>query len=273
VGLQFCHCRTQHPFINQDPMAASSSDTRSTYHPPIIEAVIDFDCELPPGTSLTQLSETIREATADKYPEFKEVRLQELTLTQNREGTEHRVANNIAAYQCVSADKTQLIQFRNAGFSFNRLEPYNRLDDYLPEIGRTWDIYRKIVQPAVLKRISMRYINRILLPNSPENPAMLREYFTVTPAHIPSGNLQLVGIFQSLRFQCSQSGAQAQLTLATENPTPDAVPVIVDIEAFITTSEEPAPLEKILGKIDLLRGLKNEIYNSTLTEQCQNLFQ
>lgn len=253
------------------------SQNQTTYNAPIIEAVIDFDCELAPGTSLPDYRDTIRDATSDCYPESKEIRVQKHTLTPKQEGVEHQVDNNINAIQCISSDEKQLIQFRSKGFSFNRLSPYTSLDDYLPEIARTWDLYRQIIKPAVLQRISMRYINRIPIPipspNSPEDPVRLKDYFTVTPPQVPKNGLNLIGLFQSLRFHDPRNETHAQLTLATENPTPETVPVVVDIEAFLKIGEEPQPLDHCRENFDILRDLKNYIYETTLTPTCQSLFQ
>lgn len=254
-----------------------SSEVKTTYRAPIIEAVIDFDCELAPGTSLSKFKDAIREATSDHYPELKELRVQKHTLTPKQEDMEHQVDNSLAAIQCISSNKKQLIQFRSTGFSFNRLAPYASLDDYLPEIARTWDLYRQIMKPALLQRISMRYINRISIPvptaNSPTNPIRLKDYFTATPAIVPSNGLNLIGIFQSLRFHNPENGTHAQLTLATENHTPEAIPVVVDIEAFLKIASEPQSLDQCRDKVDILRGLKNYIYETTLTPTCQNLLQ
>lgn len=251
----------------------SPGSNSENYRAPIIEAVIDFDCDLPPETTLVEHKQSIIEATSELYPEFKVQRVQEFTLTPKQDTMEHRVTDNIAAYQCISAKKDQLIQFRTKGFSFNRLSPYTSLDEYLPEIERTWEIYRDILKPVFLKKISMRYINRIEIPYSQNDRVKLKDYFTVSPNITSSEELQLVGIFQSLRFQHPYNGSQAQLTLATEDAEAEFVPVVLDITAFSQIEEEPRSLEYLQDKIDILRILKNNIYETSLTPLCQNLFQ
>ena len=73
------------------------------------------------------------------------------------------------------------MQVRAQGFSFNRLAPYSGLDDYLPEIERTWSLYVDLASPVQIRAIRLRYINRILLPLA-ANTVDLDEYLKIGPA-------------------------------------------------------------------------------------------
>jgi uncharacterized protein (TIGR04255 family) len=57
----------------------------------------------------------------------------------------------LAAFQFLKNDEKQLVQFRNEGFSFNRLAPYTTLDDYLPQIKKNWEIYRIVAAPSEIR--------------------------------------------------------------------------------------------------------------------------
>ena len=74
------------------------------------------------------------------------------------------IKHGVQALQFLQDDERQLVQVRVQGFSFNRLAPYTSLDDYLPEIKRTWGLYVDLVKPVQVRQIRVRYINRILLP-------------------------------------------------------------------------------------------------------------
>ena len=47
----------------------------------------------------------------------------------------------IQSLQFLHEDEKQLVQVMAQGFSFNRLAPYTSLDDYLPVIQRTWELF------------------------------------------------------------------------------------------------------------------------------------
>ena len=71
------------------------------------------------------------------------------------------VRRGIQALQFLHADEKQLVQVRAQGFSFNRLAPYTSLDDYLPEIERTWHLFVGLASPVQIRVVQLRYINRI----------------------------------------------------------------------------------------------------------------
>lgn len=254
-------------------MPASKPPLLEDYRAPIIEAVISFDCELPPELTLESKRDAVEAVLGKEYPNFKEVLRHERTVTKDGKGRfDHRTARGLDAYRCASVDGKQLVQFRRGGFSFNRLAPYGRLDNYLAAISDAWDAYRELFVPVVLCRISMRYINRIPLPLI-EGSVRLRDYFTIVPETPVSLRPQLAGIFQSLRLVCPDTGALAQVTLTTENPAGAELPVILDIDARMEMSEEPPALKTLMDNVAVLRTLKNHLFETSLTDQCQNLFQ
>src|SRR4051794_5849007 len=108
---------------------------------PIIEAVIDIDCDMPPGLDLKVLESPARERFQDQYPGLRTQFIQEHRIQVAPDvsvSPEMSVRQAIQAFQFVSQDEKQLVQLRTAGFSFNRLAPYKSLNDYIPEIQRTW---------------------------------------------------------------------------------------------------------------------------------------
>jgi hypothetical protein len=53
-------------------------------NPPIVEAVVDIDCDLPPGFDLAALEATSRTALQDQYPKFRTQVTQEYRLSMLR---------------------------------------------------------------------------------------------------------------------------------------------------------------------------------------------
>lgn len=121
--------------------------------PPIVEAVIDIDCDLPPGLSLKAIEPAVREAFGGQYPKFQAQIVQEHQIEQQGDSVPKVSARRgIQSLQCLTADNEQLVQVRAQGFSFNRLAPYSTLDNYLPEIERTWRLFRDLVEPRSFQR-------------------------------------------------------------------------------------------------------------------------
>ena len=51
-------------------------------HPPIVEAVLDVDCDMSPAFDLAALEKTSREAFRDQYPKFRPQFLEEHQIEQ-----------------------------------------------------------------------------------------------------------------------------------------------------------------------------------------------
>src|SRR5262249_9107418 len=60
-----------------------------------------------------------------------------------------------------SADGRDVVQFRNDGFTYNRLAPYTSGDAVIEEALRVWPAYLEVLARPDVKRIAMRYINRM----------------------------------------------------------------------------------------------------------------
>src|ERR1700734_902652 len=161
--------------------------------PPIIEAVIDVECDMPAQFNLLALEQAARTKFAGDYPEVKKRHIEQHRFQpRGEEPAEHTTSRGIQALQFIRSDKTQLIQVRATGYSFNRLAPYGSLDDYLPEIERTWKDFVEISAPLQVRVVRLRYINRFLLPLK-EGKLSFEEFLTVGPQLPDQTNLNFSG--------------------------------------------------------------------------------
>jgi uncharacterized protein (TIGR04255 family) len=241
-------------------------------NPPIVEAVLDIECDLPPGQQIAELEESARKVFGDRYPKFRTQLLQEHQIEmKSGEPPAISVKHGVQALQFLQEDEKQLVQVRIQGFSFNRLAPYTSLDDYLPEIERTWSLYVDLVKPVQVRQLRVRYINRILLPMT-EGGVDLDQYFTVAP-HLPDEKrLELVGFLNQHTAVEIETGNQVNMVLTAQPPEDNKLPIIFDNSVVNSDPCEPDHWPGILDKIRVLRGLKNHIFRKTLTEPCLDLF-
>lgn len=240
--------------------------------PPIIEAVVDIDCDMPPKFDLTALEATVREAFKERYPHF---RSQFMTQIQFKPAIEGATLQNqfqgIQAFQLRQEDGAQLIQFRTEGFSFNRLKPYTKLDDYIGEIQNCWLKFVEITRPVKVRAVRLRYINRILVPLQ-NGTVDLQEYIQFCPK-LP-GNCDLVfsGFFNQHSAIEKGTGNEVNIVLTTQNPDKEQLPIIFDLTVASPEGGEIDNWDWILERILSLRSLKNRIFENSLTEKCLNLF-
>jgi uncharacterized protein (TIGR04255 family) len=239
---------------------------------PIVEAVVDIDCDLPPGVDIETLDAAGRAAFVDHYPKAQRRLISEHELLmQPGQPPAVKSREGLQALQYFAEDGKQLVQVRPNGFSFNRLAPYTTLDDYLPEIERTWRVFLTLVRPVVCRTVRMRYINRIELPMI-NGRVDLDKYLKLAPRLADDQRLALAGFFDQQTVVEPTTGNQATIVFATQPPASSRLPVIFDITAFKLGDVEPGDWAAISGRIAELRDLKNLIFRNSLTPECLNLF-
>lgn len=239
---------------------------------PIVEAVIDIDCDLPPGLDVEALDAAGKAAFGNHYPRAQRRMLQaHQVIVLPGQAPTISSQQGWQANQYLTEDGKQLVQVRPNGYSFNRLAPYTNLDDYLPEIERTWQIFVGIAQPIVCRMVRMRYINRIALPME-GGRVDLDRFLESSPRPVDEQRLQLTGFFEQQTLIEAATGHQAIVVRTAQPVNAEQLPVILDITVTATGDVEPGDWTAISGKIAQLRDLKNLIFRKGLTEQCLQLF-
>jgi uncharacterized protein (TIGR04255 family) len=242
-------------------------------HPPIVEAVLDVDCDTLPTFDLTALEKASREAFRDQYPKFRMQFLEEHQFEKKAdEPIQLSTVRRLQALQFLQEDGKQLVQIRTQGFSFNRLTPYTSLDDYLPEIRRAWGLFVSIASPVQIRVVRLRYINRILLPLT-DGRVELEDYLKVGPRLPDEDRLRFAGFLNQYTAVEMDTGFQVNVVLTSQPPESGKVPIIFDISVASAETAYPENWDWLLTKIQSLRHVKNRIFRNTLTEPCLNLFQ
>lgn len=252
-------------------MALEGGEARAT---PIVEAVLDLDCDLAPAFDLGALQKPFFAAFSDRYPSAqRKMYVDYVSSPEPAASPTAELGRGVHALRVMAADGRQFVQLRSKGFSFNRLAPYTSLSDYLPEIRRTWDLYVGLASPLLVRRVRLRYINRIDLPGGAAEGG-LAEYFSIGPSLPSSMGLTSEGfLVQQLGLETS-SGHRARIILGTDGPVVPGsglLTAILDIEVAADEEREPADWEGLQSRIEELRALKNRVFQNTLTERCRQI--
>lgn len=250
-----------------------SSENRPIPSAPIIEAVVDIDCDLPNGVGHQALHLAAGDALRARYPKFRQQLIQQHVFKQEgNQPPEMQVNQGPGAMQFLTEDEKQLVQFRPNGFSFNRLAPYTSLDDYFPEIEATWKTFFELAQPVVIRKIGIRMINRILLPMD-GGRVELGRYLAMPPRLPETGSpLMFLGFLDQQMALDPVTQNHANIVKTAEPHQGDKLPIILDVEVFHPCEIPPADWPEIRNRLDSLRSLKNRIFRNTLTPQCLSHF-
>jgi uncharacterized protein (TIGR04255 family) len=243
-------------------------------HPPIVEAILDINCDVPPAQDLVALEASALEQLKGAYPKNDRQLLQEHRIESQSDAsaTSFSSRHAVQALRFHNDGGKQLVQIRTLGYSFNRLAPYTALDDYLPEIERTWGIYRDLAKPSQVRQVRLRYINRILLP-FPEGRLKLDEYLKLGPRLPDEDNLTLTNFFNQYTAVEEATGLQVTVTVTVQPAEGGKLPIIFDNGVMSVEPTAPEDWDRLLERVTVMRGLKNRVFKNTLTDKCLELFQ
>ncbi len=235
--------------------------------PPVVEALFDIKVELPKAIMAADL-EALHSQIQDLYPTKKARRGLETSL-QFKEGeppsTESRDLG-ISGYLFWSKDEEQLVQFRLDGFSFNRLKPYKKWQERLPEAQRLWNIYATALKPILATRVALRYINQF---NFTEGRA--DQYLNFLPPIETDKMGSLSQFFSRTVINLPESDATAILTQGSDPSLQTPSSLLLDIDVFSNVQLKPDS-----GQLwDLLLSLRNQangIFEESVTAKAKELF-
>ena len=246
-------------------------------NPPIVEAVLDIECDLPPSLDISKIEMAAREKFRDRYPKMRTALVEQRQFKADAKATpmismEGESTRAVQAYQFTHDDEKQFAQVRRDGFTFSRLAPSSSLDDYLPEVERTWKLFSALTSPVQIRIIRLRYINRIFVPIDAKTGGVeLEEFFSMSPK-APIEGLTLRHFLTQVAGT-DQSGNEVSVLLTGEKPfVNNTAPIIVDITTAASGPPNVDAWSEILQKILILRELKNLAFHNILTERCLQMF-
>jgi uncharacterized protein (TIGR04255 family) len=239
--------------------------------PPIEEALLDLRTDLPAKVDLARLEEfhnCIRERFPTKRDRFEfqgSIQLKGGGPPEMGPSSYKRVG-----FIFLSPDGKRVVQARLDGFSFSQLRPYESWQSLLEEAKGLWSKYLELVQPSMVTRVALRYINRITINLPMED---LKEYILTYPVTAPGMPGIFSEFFMRIVMPVPESDATAIVLLATEPPKAGAgkLTLVFDIDAFCRSNLDPKS-EELWTRLEKLRDLKNTIFFKSTTKKAKELF-
>lgn len=231
---------------------------------PITEALIDIRAT-PSKVDQLDVLRSLVAAVGQDYPEVSERRGFNVSLvlggaSASQASTPEPMRDG---YLCRSKDGRSVVQFRNDGFTFNRLRPYTRWEQILPEALRLWRLYSAALAPQIF-RIAVRYINQLEIPSSSTH---LEEYLTAPPKAPRRPSQEVTAFFSRVVIQDKATGAMAFLIQARDPSLSASSDVLIlDIDAFKSAEGVRLSDEDVEPTLDQLRQMKNFLFFESVEE-------
>lgn len=247
---------SEYPILNNDP---------------ITEAILDIQTTLPQGYDFKQL-ESIYEGIKNEFPKKQiAIKYEALIEFKGEQKPSSKFKKEENGFLFTSNDTKKILQLRLDGFTFNKIKSYDNWESFKGEAKHYWDIYTKLTEPLKIKRIALRYINRIEIP---EGQPDLREYIVMLP-NIPDNIPQTYSDFflrMALYDQDTKNRVNIIETIDNKAQTESMVPFILDIDVFKNEDLGISNDKKLWQFFDEIRGLKNDIFFNIITNKCKALF-
>ena len=248
-------------------------------NPPIVEAIFHVVVERDSEFNNETLNDYAKYIT-ERFPDFdqKERRFLKneiLVPIDEPDNATSSISNILQGYLLAHNDNSQVIQANTDNFSFSKLHPYQTWESFYEEAKKFWGEYISITSVDRVKRLGLRYLNRIEVPFDSRS-FKLKDYVKIFPEVSDSLSVAISGYFMQISLDSElYTPSRAIVNQAIGNAgDPNSTPLIFDIEVFqdvdFTPQSDYKEIESIF--VNNLRPFKNDIFLNGITEKSQELF-
>lgn len=233
--------------------------------PPIVEAVIQFVFET--KLTVSQLKK-LKSKIKKNYVHSDD----ELFIEANVDliGRETKF-DETPQVRFSSEDRTEIAIVQLNSLIISQLAPYPGWESLYKRASTLLGICHESLGFRKFKRIGMRYINRIDIP-SDENLIKFEDYLDVKIS-LPAKWEMIQNYVWRFERLFPEYGVRGAIQSSLVNPVvPETGAVLLDID--LTTQENlPLKLPEILEKVGEMRALKNEIFETCVSDLAKRMFQ
>lgn len=246
-------------------------------NPPIVEAVVDFVID-----QRESLDNGAFERLKDAYSKlgYTDYVPINYSLVRFQIGkTKHDVKEQPdipdppkgAAYR--RPDKSRIVQAKSDGFTFSMLKPYLGWEVMQPEAVTAFELYARELDRPRIKRVGVRYINRICIPKEEtEKGFAITKYLRTLPdmsADSPEGGA--VSSY-AMQLEMPQKDINGYCLFKQQlGKFEDQVSITIDIDV-IRDNDLPEDYESLWEIVEKLHDRENEIFESSITKNSRGLF-
>jgi len=228
---------------------------------PIVEAVLDI--RVAPSVQWDEiiLQKELKDSLSE-YPKHETMRETKFQVPPDK------TTPVVEDFGCVglkyhSNDNLHIAQFNKGSFVFSRLKPYEDWGKFSQEALRLWAIYCELLKPSEVRRIGLRFINRLAIK---QQSIELADYYKNPPSSIKDLNWPLAGYLHQDRIQVPETEYFVNVIKTVQN-IPGEIGVLLDIDVFMQNKFNYNEL-RIIECMEEMCWVKNKIFFNSLTEKA-----
>ena len=257
----------KNPTKQTSPQRGKNTSTTHYSKAPLTEAVLDIRVELPSEITIQDLS-GVQIGEEERYPQREDNIIVVGQMSMGRQvGASAQQTHN--GYRFVSHDNRQIFQARLDGFTFSRLSPYETWESFRNEARRLWEVYRPIAKPKNIKRMALRYINRLDLPLPIKDFQGLSTNYS---RNFSGYDNRVKWIFHATTITSTRFRGDV-----TSKPNPHSASQVLTLSLLFWTSTYFAKImsrvkTKTFGNnLKLYANRKNEVFEACITNKTRRL--
>jgi uncharacterized protein (TIGR04255 family) len=236
--------------------------------PPIIESVIHL--AVVGNAALDELQKLARRFAKD-YPQ--QQTLTNIDVTLNTTGGPATVQQRPTGFRVLSVDQADLVLLFPDGVATARLAPYPGWEHLRDRARTAWGVWRRNIGGGALKRIGVRYINRVDVPIKEAQALETETYLRVGPRIPDFSKHALTGYVVQATRPTELEHWSVSVTSSIVSPAPliNRVSLLLDIDIF-RIEQIPGREAELWECIEQVRPLKNAIFEACITDDARRLF-
>jgi uncharacterized protein (TIGR04255 family) len=169
-----------------------------------------------------------------------------------------------------TADDRELLGITTDELSVHILRPYSGWDRFRQRIVKAKSDFEDLLQPAGIKRVALRYINRIVLP---ETDLDLGKYFTFFPMITDTPPGKMTSFFVRTQSVYNDKPVSMSFTFTDQGAKiPGRAVFFLDFDLFQEWSNEPLPLSDAISYLDDIRLRERAAFEDLITDHLREVF-
>lgn len=242
--------------------------SRKYLNPPLIEALCEFQFT---GEAWDwTIPGLIYQEIQQDFPIKRQAPTIEFEIQTSASEINQRTKGGPGKMQFVRADETALVQVGPHLLAINHLRPYPHWSGFKPLILRMFDVYRRIAAPTGFKRVGVRYVNQIDIP---EPEFELATYFEFGPRFPePLCHHQMKSVFLRVDLLNESEVGHLLLTLGSAPQTLEKpASFILDLD-FVTNPTVQVSPDGVEDWIEQAHNRIETAFEACLTDELRQIF-
>lgn len=237
-------------------------------NPPLVEALCEFQFDPSQLWDLT-IPGLFYERVYEEFPVKRQQAMVEMEFRAREARLEQQVRAGVTRVQFLRHDETELVQVGPDMLAVNHLKPYPTWAHFRPMILKHLVLYQDLAKPKGLRRIGLRYINRVEVAGSVDE---LVRYLNLYPPQLKD----LPQSYESflMRVEVPYGGGRDRLLLTTgsaQPEMPDMTAVILDLD-YVMGQPGGVALTQVEQWLEEAHGRVELAFEACITPQARALF-